>query len=159
MTTNLKRILTYLPNSAQQLWMFYCSLSSGNKSAVWLANGILLGSVYGTLDRLHKEELKKEDYLEITQYTVERPRMKEFEKLWNDSAKRSQSQRGYGWTRTYKAIAWEDSPFQYLTTRLWEEKPVEDSIFQSKLREAGLSEPSKRQFVSVCDDSLVRTIS
>ena len=155
----LKRIVTYLPTSAQQLWMFYCALSSGNKSAVWLANGILFGSIYGTLDRLRKEEEHKEDYFEITEYNVAKSRMKEFEKLWNDAAKRSQSQRGYGWTRTYKAIAWEDSPFQYLTMRQWEDKPVDDTIFQSKLREAGLDVGKKREFLTVVDDSVVRTIS
>ena len=155
----VKRILAYLPNSAQQLWMFYCSLSSGNKSAVWLANGLIFGSIWGTQDRLKKEEEQKADYLEIAEYKVQKSRIKDFEKMWNDSAKRSQSQRGYGWTRTYKAIAWEDSPFQYLSTRQWDAEPVEDVIFNTKFAEAGLGEVQKRQFITVVDDSVVRTIT
>ena len=126
---------------------------------MWLANGILFGSVYGTLERIKREEEVKPDYLEVTQYEVPKDRMKGFEKLWNDSAKRSQTQRGYGWTRMYKAVAWEDSPFQYLSTRLWEEKPVEDSIFEKRLDEAGIKPASKHEYVTVVDDSVVRTIS
>lgn len=99
------------------------------------------------------------EYLEVIQYEVDRSQLKTFEKLWNDSAKRSQTQRGYGWTRMYKAVAWEDSPFQYLSTRLWENKPVDDSIFQTKLEEAGVKLPTKREYVTVIDDSVVRTIS
>ena len=139
--------------------MFYCGLSSGNKSAVWLANGILFGSIYGTLDRLASEDEKKVDYLEVTEFKVPKSRVKEFEKLWNDSAKRTQIQRGYGWTRTYKAIAWDESPFQYVSMRLWEDKPVEDSIFMKKLREADLDTGKRTEFVTVIDDSVVRTIS
>jgi hypothetical protein len=143
----------------QELWMFYCGLSSGNKSAVWLANGILFGSIYGTMDRLRSEEEKKVDFLEVTEFKVPKSRMKEFEKFWNDSAKRTQVQRGYGWTRTYKAIAWEDSPFQYLTMRLWEGQPVEDHIFAKKLAESGFEAGKKTEFITVVDDSVVRTIS
>lgn len=157
--SSVKRIIGYLPASAQKLWMFYCGLSSGNKSAVWLANGILFGSIYGTMERLKNEEDKKVDYLEITEYHVPKERVKEFEKLWNDSAKRTQVQRGYGWTRTYKAIAWEESPFQYMTTRLWEGSPVEDHIFAKKLHEAGLDKGKKTEFITVVDDSVIRTIS
>jgi hypothetical protein len=155
----LRKIVGYLPASAQKLWMFYCGLSSGNKSAVWLANGILFGSIYGTLERLRTEEEKKVDYLELTEFQVPKARMKEFEKLWNDSAKRTQVQRGYGWTRTYKAIAWEESPFQYLSMRLWETKPVEDHIFMKKLEEANLDRGKRSEFITVVDDSVVRTIS
>lgn len=143
----------------QKLWMFYCGLSSGNKSAVWLANGILFGSIYGTLDRLKTEQEKRVDYLEATEFNITKGRAKEFEKLWNDSAKRTQIQRGYGWTRTYKAIAWEDSPFQYLTMRQWEGQPVEDHIFAKKLEESGFDAGKKTEFITVVDDSVVRTIS
>jgi hypothetical protein len=156
---SLRRIVNYLPDSAQKLWMFYCGLSSGNKSAVWLANGILFGSIYGTLDRIAREEEKKPDYLEVTEFKIPKARVKEFERLWNDSAKRTQIQRGYGWTRTYKAIAWEESPFQYLSMRLWEEKPVDDTIFIKKLREADLDTGRRTEFVTVIDDSVIRTIS
>lgn len=159
--SSLRRVINYFPASVQKLWMFYCGLSSGNKSAVWLANGILFGSIYGTLDRLKREEEQKADFLELTEYHVSKERMKEFEKMWNDAAKRSQSQRGYGWTRTYKAIAWEESPFQYLSMRLWEQQPVEDTIFVKKLEASGLGGDNvqKRQYITVVDDSVVRTIS
>ena len=157
--STLKRLVTYFPDSVQKLWMFYCSLSSGNKSAIWLANGILFGSIYGTMDRLQKEAETKPDYLEVIEYEVPRGQMKEFEKMWNDSAKRSQTQRGYGWTRMYKAVAWEESPFQYLSTRLWEEKPVEDPIFQRRLAEAKIENVKRQEYVTVVDDSVVRTIS
>ncbi len=158
----MRRVLLYLPSSVQRLWMFYCGLSSGNKSAVWLANGILFGSIYGTFERLKREEETKPDFLEVIEYRLDRSRVKEFEKYWNDSAKRTQTQRGYGWTRMYKAIAWDESPFSYLSTRLWEEKPVEDSIFQKKVEESKILQGEglqRRQYVTLVDDSVVRTIA
>jgi len=156
---SIKRVIQYLPDSVQKLWMFYCSLSSGNKSGIWLANGILFGSIYGTMDRLQKEAVTKPEYLEVIEYGVPRGQMKEFEKMWNDSAKRSQTQRGYGWTRMYKAVAWDPSPFQYLSTRLWEEKPVSDPIFERRLAEAKIDRIKRQEYVTVVDDSVVRTIS
>ena len=156
---SLRRVVTYLPDSVQKLWMFYCSLSSGNKSAIWLANGVLFGSIYGTMERFQRESEQKADFLEVIEYEVPKERTKEFEKIWNDSAKRSQTQRGYGWTRMYKAIAWADSPFQYLSMRQWEDKPVEDTIFSAKMRDAGFSVKPRAQFVTVVDDSVVRTIA
>jgi hypothetical protein len=162
MSSSLRRVLLYLPSSVQRLWMFYCGLSSGNKSAVWLANGILFGSIYGTFERLKREEETKPDFLEVIEYRLDRSRVKEFEKYWNDSAKRTQTQRGYGWTRMYKAIAWDESPFSYLSMRLWEEKPVEDSIFQRKVEESKILQNEglqRRQYVTVVDDSVVRTIA
>lgn len=162
MSSSLKRAFMYFPESVQRLWMFYCGLSSGNKSAVWLANGILFGSIYGTFERLKREEETKPDFLEVIEYRMDRSRMKEFERYWNDSAKRTQTQRGYGWTRMYKAIAWDDSPFSYLSMRLWEEKPVEDTIFFKKLEESEILHDAKlerKQYVTVVDDSVVRTIA
>ena len=163
----LKRMVTYFPDGAQRLWLFYCGLSSGNKSGIWLANGVLFGSIYGTFDRIKREEDTKSDFLEVTEYKLDgKERVREFEKYWNDSAKRSQAQRGYGWTRMYKSVAWDESPFNYLSCRLWEDKPVDDMIFQSKLKksdilvnadkETGL--PPRTQFITVVDDSVVRTI-
>ena len=162
MSSSLKRAFMYFPESVQRLWMFYCGLSSGNKSAVWLANGILFGSIYGTFERLKREEETKPDFLEVIEYRMDRSRMKEFERYWNDSAKRTQTQRGYGWTRMYKAIAWDDSPFSYLSMRLWEEKPVEDTIFHKKLEESKILHDAnleRKQYVTVVDDSVVRTIA
>jgi len=162
MSASLRRAILYLPNSVQRLWMFYCGLSSGNKSAIWLANGILFGSVYGTFERLKREEDTKPDFLEVIEYRMDRSRVKEFEKYWNDSAKRTQTQRGYGWTRMYKAIAWEDSPFSYLSMRLWEDKPVEDHLFKKKIQESKILEDGglqRTQYVTVVDDSVVRTIA
>lgn len=166
-STYLRRLVTYFPNGVQRLWLFYCGLSSGNKSGIWLANGILFGSIYGTFDRIKREEEKKSDFLEVVEYKLDgRSRVKEFEKYWNDSAKRSQTQRGYGWTRMYKSVAWDASPFNYLSCRLWEETPVEDTIFQNSLRKSGVlvngteetGLPERRQFLTVVDDSVVRTI-
>jgi hypothetical protein len=162
MSSSVRRVLLYLPNSVQRLWMFYCGLSSGNKSAIWLANGILFGSIYGTFERLKREEETKPDFLEVIEYGVDSSRIKEFEKYWNDSAKRTQTQRGYGWTRMYKAIAWDDSPFSYLSLRLWEEKPVEDTIFKKNIENSRILHDQglqRKQFVTVVDDSVVRTIA
>ncbi len=159
----LRKTVAYLPKGVQRLWMFYCSLSSGNKSGIWLANGILFGSIYGTNERLIRETEKKTDLLEIIEYRLTRgkERVKEFEKIWNDSARRSQNQKGYGWTRMYKAIAWNESPFHYLSCRLWEDAIVEDPLFEKQLVESRIldtDEPIRRQYVTVVDDSVVRTI-
>lgn len=163
----LKRLVSYFPGGVQRLWLFYCGLSSGNKSGIWLGNGVLFGSIYGTLDRIKREEESKSDFLEVVEYKLgDKSRIKEFEKYWNDSAKRSQIQRGYGWTRMYKSVAWDESPFNYLSCRMWEDKPVDDTIFQSNLRKSNILSngdpetglPPRTQFVTVVDDSVVRTI-
>ena len=153
--------MSHFPESVQKLWMFYCGLSSGNKSAIWLANGCLFGSIYGPMDRLKAQAEAKTDYLEITEFSLDgRNKMKEFERSWNDSAKRNQVSRGYGWTRMYKAIAWDESPFHYLSMRMWEDKPVEDQIFLKEV-EANKSVKSvkRKQYVTVIDDSVIRTIN
>lgn len=154
----------YLPESLQRLWMFYCELSSGNKSAIWLSNGIIFGSVLGTSERIRKEADAHTDFLEVTEYSLgSKSRSREFEKYWNDSAKRAQAQRGYEWTRMYKAVAWDDSPFHYLSVRMWEDTPVSDEIFSKRLGDSKILSaellPVRREFVTVVDDSVVRTIS
>jgi hypothetical protein len=153
----------YLPESMQRLWMFYCDLSSGNKSAIWLANGIIFGSLLGTSARIQKEADTKSDFLEVTEYQLgSKSRVKEFEKYWNDSAKRAQAQRGYEWTRMYKSVAWDDSPFHYLSIRMWEDKPVTDDIYSKRLEESKILAggiPQRKEYVTVVDDSVVRTIS
>lgn len=161
-SVSIMSAVKYLPDSVQRLWMFYCDLSSGNKSAIWLANGIIFGSILGTSERIRKEADARTDFLEVTEYTLgSKSRTKEFEKYWNDSAKRAQAQRGYEWTRMYKSVAWEDSPFNYLSVRMWEEGPVADEIFSKRISDSGIlaSAPSRKEYVTVVDDSVVRTIS
>merc|ERR1711957_588235 len=55
-------------------------------------------------------------------YTVAEDKKKAFEAAWSDAARLAQRQPGYEWTKTYKALDWEDSPFNYISFRMWNEE-------------------------------------
>merc|ERR1711924_473757 len=58
-------------------------------------------------------------FLATTTYHVAEEKKNAFQQAWSDAARLAQRQPGYEWTRTYKAIDWEDSPFQYISFRMW----------------------------------------
>merc|ERR1712113_486687 len=53
---------------------------------------------------------------------VEEKDKQKFEAAWSDAARLAQRQPGYEWTKTYKALDWEDSPFHYVSFRMWNEE-------------------------------------
>merc|ERR1711972_967118 len=81
--------------------------------------GNILGAIYGTHVRREKVKNPESDFLLATTYNVAEDTKKKFEAAWSDAARLAQRQPGYEWTRTYKAIDWEDSPFHYISFRMW----------------------------------------
>lgn len=104
--------------------------------------------------------------MEVTLYNVEKDKIKPFESAWNELSRLSQMQLGYEWTKMYKAIAWEQSPYQYITVKMWGRKKY-SSDFQNtddhakaidQINKHTSSEPQTTKFVTVVDDSVVRLI-
>ncbi|KAF4730022.1 hypothetical protein FOZ62_003319, partial [Perkinsus olseni] len=116
------------PSAAQlaRAWRWYVELTVSEKNLLWGIQGVVMGSVIGAYKYVDKQANRTSDHLEITYYKVDRSKVKEFEAAWNEAARLAQRQRGYEWTRMYKAIAWEQSPFQYLCMRMWSQKVDKD---------------------------------
>merc|ERR1712070_991237 len=89
------------------------------------------------------------DFLVATTYVVPPEKKKAFESAWSDSARLAQRQPGYEWTKTYKAVDWEDSPFHYISFRMWNE---EASYKRMTTYDAAWKELSKR-LDEVCTSS------
>merc|ERR1712232_1542910 len=100
---------------------WYSDLSLGEKGLISLAIGNVIGAVYGTHVRRSKMKTSESDCLIATTYKVPEENVKAFEIAWSDSARLAQRNPGYEWTRTYKALDWEDSPFHYISLRMWNE--------------------------------------
>merc|ERR1719410_992343 len=84
--------------------------------------GNLIGVSYGTYVRRLQFKAPESDFLIVTTYTMPHDKRKGFENSWSDAARLAQRQPGYEWTRTYKALDWEDSPFHYVSFRMWNEE-------------------------------------
>mmetsp|Transcript_42131 Transcript_42131/g.78321 ORF Transcript_42131/g.78321 Transcript_42131/m.78321 type:complete len:162 (-) Transcript_42131:185-670(-) len=91
------------------------------KLMCYCAAGMYGGTLYGTYVRRGKLATPESDFLLASFYEVVETKKKPFEANWSDQARLAQRQPGYEWTRTYKAIDWADSPFQYLSFRMWSE--------------------------------------
>merc|ERR1712232_459464 len=100
---------------------WYSDLSLGEKGLISLAIGNVIGAVYGTHVRRSQMKNSESDCLVATTYMVPEENMKAFEIAWSDSARLAQRNPGYEWTRTFKALDWEDSPFHYISFRMWSE--------------------------------------
>ena len=51
-------------------------------------------------------------------------------RYWNDSARLNQRQHGYEYTKLYKAISMEKSPFQYFSVRMWARSEDEEHFLK-----------------------------
>jgi len=96
-------------------------LDISEKLLMYMAGGMYFGTYYGTYVRRLKVQAPESDHLLVSSYTVPEEKKKSFEANWSDQARLAQRQPGYEWTKTYKAIEWEDSPFHYITFRMWNE--------------------------------------
>jgi len=84
-----------------------------------MAIGNVAGTLYGTNVRRQKVAQYESDFLVATTYKVPDDKKKIFENSWNDSARLAQRQPGYEWTKTYKSLDWDESPFNYISFRMW----------------------------------------
>ncbi|CAL1127735.1 unnamed protein product [Cladocopium goreaui] len=88
---------------------------------LYMAGGMYWGTCYGTYCRRAKLATPESDYLLVSVYHVDEDKKKGFEASWSDQARLAQRQPGYEWTKTFKAIDWSESPFHYITFRMWNE--------------------------------------
>eukprot|EP00933_Yihiella_yeosuensis_P011059 TRINITY_DN118047_c0_g1_i1.p1 TRINITY_DN118047_c0_g1~~TRINITY_DN118047_c0_g1_i1.p1 ORF type:complete len:162 (-),score=23.12 TRINITY_DN118047_c0_g1_i1:164-649(-) len=98
---------------------WYEELDIAEKLLLYTSAGMYWGTWYGTRCRRGKIEAPESDYLLATQYDVPASKKKSFEASWSDMARLAQRQPGYEWTKTFKALDWEDSPFHYVSFRMW----------------------------------------
>eukprot|EP00927_Polykrikos_kofoidii_P078391 TRINITY_DN75219_c0_g1_i1.p1 TRINITY_DN75219_c0_g1~~TRINITY_DN75219_c0_g1_i1.p1 ORF type:complete len:160 (-),score=38.35 TRINITY_DN75219_c0_g1_i1:204-683(-) len=101
---------------------WYGDLSVGEKGLVAMAIGNVIGTMYGTHVRRSKRRFSDAEFMVATTYVVPAEKKKAFEAAWSDAARLAQRQPGYEWTRTYKSLDWEESPFNYISFRLWNEE-------------------------------------
>lgn len=157
----MSRLLRIVPNSRE----WYTDLSVGEKGLVTMAMGIIGGAIYGTHVRRGQMRVAESDYLMATMYTVPEKKKKGFEGAWSDAARLAQRQPGYEWTRTYKALDWEDSPFHYVSFRMWNEEAsfkrmvAYDSAWKELMKRLDeVCESRSTPYRVIVDDSLRRII-
>merc|ERR1712137_1146703 len=145
---------------------WYTDLSVGEKGLLAIAFGNIAGTCYGTYVRRGQVLTPESDYLVSTTYTVDENKKKAFEGAWSDAARLAQRQPGYEWAKTYKALDWEDSPFHYISFRMWNEEgsykrmAQYDSTFKelSKRLEAVQQSANSAVYRIIVDDSVRRII-
>jgi hypothetical protein len=156
----------FVPSFLRNQWSAYCSLPSKDHFFLWLSYGIFLGSTLGYIAHHDRVAHRTSDHMEVSLFRVDKDNIKPFEVAWNDLSRLSQMQLGYEWTKMFKAIAWEQSPYQYISVRMWGrskyasdfEKSRDYPTTNSQIESAASSPIFKGKFVSVVDDSVVRLI-
>mmetsp|Transcript_57411 Transcript_57411/g.124208 ORF Transcript_57411/g.124208 Transcript_57411/m.124208 type:complete len:161 (-) Transcript_57411:133-615(-) len=146
---------------------WYRELSLGEKGVVCLAIGNVWGTLYGTHVRRMKLRTPESDFLVATSYMVKEEEKKAFELAWSDAARLAQRQPGYEWTKTYKALDWEDSPFHYISFRMWSEEScyrrfiTHDGtwkLLMDRLKNCLVSDEKSTVYKVIVDDSVRRII-
>lgn len=110
-----------LVRRAYRTGRWYDDLSLGEKAMVAMSLGSVAGTLYGTYVRRSAMNVLESDYLVTSTYHVPEGKKKEFESVWSHTAQLAQRQPGYEWTKTFKAIDWDESPFHYIAFRMWSE--------------------------------------
>eukprot|EP00928_Gymnodinium_smaydae_P056708 TRINITY_DN40035_c0_g1_i1.p1 TRINITY_DN40035_c0_g1~~TRINITY_DN40035_c0_g1_i1.p1 ORF type:complete len:177 (-),score=37.02 TRINITY_DN40035_c0_g1_i1:93-572(-) len=145
---------------------WYNELAVGEKCLFAMAIGNVLGTCYGTYVRRAKLKNPESSFLVATTYVVPEDKKKDFEVAWSDAARLAQRQPGYEWTKTYKALDWEDSPFHYVSFRMWNEETSYrrltnyDSTWKELTRrlEASCTSQQSTVYKTTVDDSVRRII-
>merc|ERR1719348_1115730 len=114
----MSRILARIAGARE----WYTDLSVGEKGLLAMSVGMIGGTMYGTYVRRYQFRQAESDFLMATTYEVPLEQRKAFETAWSDAARLAQRQPGYEWTKTYKAVDLEDSPFHYISFRMWNEE-------------------------------------
>mmetsp|Transcript_41565 Transcript_41565/g.75334 ORF Transcript_41565/g.75334 Transcript_41565/m.75334 type:complete len:160 (-) Transcript_41565:79-558(-) len=145
---------------------WYSELTIGEKGFMCFAVGNVSGTFYGTYKRRGNMRPEQADWLVVTTYHVDEKKRKNFEANWSDMARLAQRQPGYEWTRTYKALDWQDSPFQYITFRMWDQESSyrrfihgDPTLVELKRRMTELCRGEKSAvYRTQVDDSIARII-
>ena len=151
----------FVPDFLVKAWRSYLSFNEREKMVFWASFGNLIGSTYGYQANQERKQYKTSDHLEVSLYKVEKDDIRKFENTWNSYSRLSQTHLGYEWTKMYKAIAWDYTPFSFVSMRMWGRRKHAEAFDASNDAQSAHSEicPVFRgRFVSVVDDSVVRLI-
>eukprot|EP00931_Biecheleriopsis_adriatica_P105038 TRINITY_DN79639_c0_g1_i1.p1 TRINITY_DN79639_c0_g1~~TRINITY_DN79639_c0_g1_i1.p1 ORF type:complete len:162 (-),score=20.75 TRINITY_DN79639_c0_g1_i1:61-546(-) len=141
-------------------------LDIAEKYLLYMTAGMYWGTCYGTYCRRSRMLIPESDYLRASIYHVPEEKKKAFEANWSDQARLAQRQPGYEWTKTFKALDWQDSPFHYITFRMWSESGSYmrmtqfDNTWKELCRRVGDSCENQQDAVYriIVDDSVRRII-
>ncbi|GAW79479.1 hypothetical protein, conserved [Plasmodium gonderi] len=159
--------LTLLRQKVHQFSFWYKSSSIGHRNFVWVFVGCFCGYVYGKIEYMKKKKGKGVygDLIYVDEYIVDNNNIRNFEKKYNQVNIHSFKNKGYEYTKLFKAINLNNSPVSYLQLRLWADKnSYEDYVKSQKIRE--LTENMDKEclfhstdkYETIVDDSIVRLI-
>ena len=152
----------FAPDFLLKAWRGYLSFNQREKMIFWAGLGNIVGSTYGYQANQDRKHSKTSDHLEVSLYKVDKHDIKPFEKTWNSYSRLSQTHLGYEWTKMYKAIAWDYTPYSFVSMRMWGRRKYADAFDDSAEAQtllAGIKPVYRGRFVSVVDDSVVRLIA
>jgi len=107
------------------------SLTRKEQTVVLLSTGCQLGTYRGATLRNRFEREKGSNHLERTMYVVKEEDDAGFKATWNDLSRLAQRQPGYEYTRMYKAVTFNDVPYQYMSVRMWNTEEMSERFKQS----------------------------
>ena len=157
METSRVLLVGSLPAFLVNSWKSYLSLNQREKMIFWAAWGNIVGSTYGYQANQARKLTRTSDHLEISFYKVNKEEIKSFETSWNSLSRLSQTFLGYEWCKMYKAIAWDYTPFSYVSMRMWGRRKYCDDFRDAQ--QMKLPVQFRDRFVTVVDDSVVRLIA
>ncbi|CRG98720.1 conserved Plasmodium protein, unknown function [Plasmodium relictum] len=146
---------------------WYKASSIGHRNFVWLFIGSFCGYIYGKIEYEKKKKNKGVygDLIFVDEYIVDDKNIKNFEKNYNKLNIHSFKNKGYEYTKLFKAINWQNSPLSYLQLRLWKNKDCYDEYMKSKNVNELLDNVKKEckfyssdKYETIVDDSIVRLI-
>ncbi|SOV10405.1 conserved Plasmodium protein, unknown function [Plasmodium gaboni] len=146
---------------------WYNNSSIGHRNFVWVFIGIGCGYIYGTIE--YKKKIKDKgiygDLIYVDEYIVDDKNKKQFEQNYNNLNIHSFKYKGYEYTKVFKAIKNDNSPFSYLQLRLWKNKNSYDQYINNKNIQNLLTNLkdscifySTQKYKTIVDDSIVRLI-
>lgn len=146
---------------------WYRTSSIGHRNFVWLFFGSFCGYIYGKIEYTRKKKNKGiyGDLIYVDEYIVDEKNIKEFEKNYNKLNIHAFKNKGYEYTKLFKAINWKDSPLSYLQLRLWNNANAYDAYMKSdsitelanNVKKNCVTHSSSK-YETVVDDSIVRLI-
>ncbi|SBT31655.1 conserved Plasmodium protein, unknown function [Plasmodium ovale wallikeri] len=146
---------------------WYRTSSIGHRNFFWVFIGSFCGYIYGKVEK--NKKIKDNgiygDLIYIDEYSVTKNNILNFEKKYNLLNAQTFKNKGYEYTKLFKAINWGDCPVNYLQLRLWKNKELYNIHMQNS-NVANLLQDVKKECLShtsdtyqtVVDDSIVRLI-
>ncbi|CXH95067.1 conserved Plasmodium protein, unknown function [Plasmodium berghei] len=147
--------------------LWYKTSSIGHRNFVWLFIGCFCGYIYGKIEYNNKKKGKGiyGDLICVDEYIINKKNIMNFEKNYNKLNIHAFKNRGYEYTKLFKAINWENSPLSYLQLRLWKNQQSYDNYLKNK-QVNELFDNVKKECTSytsniyetIVDDSIIRII-